>query len=155
MSYIGININWLCILLGKLCGKPSCLLLAEAGSSGWLLRIRQAAEGQCVETWTKLRALNYKPLHSFKDRKQRMTKVYTKHSYPFTVFGWCHFWERQLASHSPVVGFNLQAPLSYGVGGDHSWSWFSRTDCPWWGGVLLLSITNLDINQICPSRQYV
>ncbi len=73
MTCVGIIINrlWPGILLAKRCGNSNCLLLAEAGSCGWLLRIHQAAEGQCVETWTKPRVFNNKPLHNFTEGKHK------------------------------------------------------------------------------------
>lgn len=71
----GININWL--WQGILCGKhyetSNCLLLAEAGSSGWLLKIRQASEGHCVEKWTKLRVLQLR-LHRAGNKTVSLTQ---------------------------------------------------------------------------------
>lgn len=102
--FTSINNYWLWqgILLGKCSEKSNCLLLAKTGSSGWLRRIRQASEGHCVETWTKLRVLNCR-LH-FKDGKHtNMIKFNTKCSHPLNVFNHCHFLNCQLASFSVVI----------------------------------------------------
>lgn len=122
MKFIGIVINCLCagILLGKRYGKSNHLLLAEAGSCGWLLRIHQAAEGQCVEAWTKLRVLSYSiQLHcNFKDRKNNDDSSQHKTSTSIHSDYYCHFLDCQLASAFAVKCrfLYLQAPLPRDLG---------------------------------------
>lgn len=95
IQYIGININWLWqgILLGKRYGKSNCLLLAETGSSGWLLRVivwkHEQSSGSSATD------------HNFKKPgNTKMPEVNTKHSRRFTVFDHCHFGHCQLGSVS-------------------------------------------------------
>lgn len=144
MKFIGIAINCLCagILLGKRYGKSNHLLLAEAGSCGWLLRIHQAAEGQCVEAWTKLRVLSYSiQLHcNFKDRKNNDDSSQHKTSTSIHSDYYCHFLDCQLASAFAVKCrfLYLQAPLPRDLGAITLDNNFQTSKCPWWGGVLCL-----------------